>query len=155
MIGIALAGWDRTGWAAVPRWTDHWMRMRDRRAPLAVLVLAVAYVAALAWGLGTGLHTLAGVALPTDRLATWLLLSTTALLGWRLAMRFACTARCYGWREAMWSIPRFFVGNLIALVAAPRAIIRYVAMLRGATPVWDKTRHEFPIGERAASAVPA
>ena len=155
MIGIALAGWDRTGWSAVPRWTDHWMRMRDRRAPLAVLVLAVAYVAALAWGLGTGLHALAGTALPTDRLAPWLLLATTALLGWRLAMRFACTARCYGRREALWSIPRFFVGNLIALVAAPRAIIRYVAMLRGATPVWDKTRHEFPIGDTPASAVPA
>ncbi|MDQ2893818.1 MAG: glycosyl transferase family protein [Pseudomonadota bacterium] len=144
MIGIALAGWDRTGWSAAQHWTDHWMRMRDRRAPLAVLVLAVAYVAAIAWGFRLGLHWLARVPPPADALAGWLLAITTGLLFWRLAMRFACTARCYGWREALWSVPRFFVGNLIALVAAPRAIIRYIAMLRGATPVWDKTFHDFP-----------
>ena len=124
MIGIALAGWDRTGWSAARHWTDHWMRMRDRRAPFAVLVLAVAYVASLAWGLRFALHRfVAHTPPPGDALATWLLATTTGLLGWRLAMRFACTARCYGWREAMWSVPRFFVGNVIALVAAPRAIV--------------------------------
>ena len=40
MTGIALAGWDRIGWGGRQRFGDHWMRMRDRRAPLAVLVLA-------------------------------------------------------------------------------------------------------------------
>ena len=54
------------------------------------------------------------------------------------------TARGYGLREACWSIPRFVVGNYIGLIAAPRALIRYVAILRGAPPIWDKTRHEFP-----------
>jgi adsorption protein B len=145
MTGIALAGWDRTGWRKGPRqWSDHWMRMRDRRAPFAVLVLAVAYVGAMSWGMRTVLHWLAGTPPPGDRLAAWLIATTTALLGWRLAMRFACTARCYGRREAMWSVPRFFVGNLIALVAAPRALVRYVGMLRGDVLVWDKTVHEFP-----------
>ena len=154
MIGIALAGWDRTGWSAARHWTDHWMRMRDRRAPFAVLVLAVAYVASLAWGLRFALHRVAHTPPPGDALATWLLATTTGLLGWRLAMRFACTARCYGWREAMWSVPRFFVGNVIALVAAPRAIVRYVGMLRGATPIWDKTHHEFPEAPIVAEAAP-
>lgn len=144
MIGIALAGWDRTGWSMGRHWRDHWMRMRDRRAPIAVLVLAVAYIAVIAWGCRLVLHWMAQVPPSTDALAGWLLGITTSLLVWRLAMRFACTARCYGWREALWSIPRFFVGNVIALVAAPRAIVRYVAMLRGAMPVWDKTGHEFP-----------
>ncbi|TPG15764.1 glycosyl transferase family protein [Sphingomonas oligophenolica] len=144
MIGIALAGWDRTGWSTGRHWRDHWMRMRDRRAPIAVLVLAVAYIAVIAWGCRLALHWIAQVPPSTDALAGWLLGITTSLLVWRLAMRVACTARCYGWREALWSIPRFFVGNVIALVAAPRAIVRYVAMLRGAMPVWDKTGHEFP-----------
>jgi adsorption protein B len=156
MIGIALAGWDRTGWSAARRWSDHWMRMRDRRAPMAVLVLAVAYVAVMAWGLRAALHWVTATPLPRDRLATWLLAATTGLLLWRLAMRCACTARCYGRREALWAVPRFFVGNIIALIAAPRALVRYAAMLRGAPTVWDKTRHDFPAdapppGARAAT----
>ena len=32
MTGIALAGWDRTGWARPSALGDHWMRLRDRRA---------------------------------------------------------------------------------------------------------------------------
>ena len=66
------------------------------------------------------------------------------LLGWRIAMRMGFTGRAYGWREACWSVPRFVVGNYVALLAARRALSRYVAMLRGAPPVWDKTRHAFP-----------
>jgi len=148
MTGIALAGWDRTGWARPYALTDHWMRMRDRRAPLAVLILAVAYLAIPVWGVSLILHGVLGEARPyTDRanpLMTGMLMINTALLGWRLAIRMLFTGRSYGLREAIWSLPRFFVGNLVSLVAAPRAVLRYIGMLRGATPVWDKTRHEFP-----------
>lgn len=49
MIGIALAGWDRVGWGHRGDWREHWMRMRDRRAPLAVLVLAAAYLGLVSW----------------------------------------------------------------------------------------------------------
>ncbi len=144
MTGIALAGWDRTGWARSRAISDHWMRMRDRRAPIAVLVLGIAYLAVVAWGVRGALHWASGIPAPAGRVDAGLFWLTSALLAWRLAMRMTCTARCYGWREALWSMPRFFVGNLISLVAAPRALVRYVGMLRGAAPVWDKTRHEFP-----------
>jgi len=144
MTGIALAGWDRTGWARWWQVGDHWMRIRDRRAPIAILVLAVAYLASLAWGLRLALHWLAGTPPPVDRDAAWLLVATTGLLLWRLAMRAACTWRCYGAREALWAVPRFFVGNIVSLVAAPRALARYVGMLRGRAVVWDKTGHVFP-----------
>lgn len=178
MTGIALAGWDRTGWARPLAFADHWMRMRDRRAPLGLLVLATAYVALLAWGLAMVLHSQvtpawapggeAGGGVPGDGSVrtgragfgdplVWLLLANTALLGWRLGMRMLFTGRCYGLREALWSLPRFVVGNYIALIAAPRALIRYVAMLRGAAPIWDKTRHEFPdlpIPDRPPTGVP-
>ena len=152
MTGIALAGWDRTGWARPLAFADHWMRMRDRRAPLAVVVLAVAYVAMPVWGLSVVLHALLGDAFPfadaarysSTPLAPMLFGANAALLVWRLAIRMLFTGRSYGWREAVWSLPRFIVGNLVALVAAPRAILLYIGMLRGAAPVWDKTRHEFP-----------
>ncbi|MCU6455191.1 glycosyl transferase family protein [Sphingomonas sp. A2-49] len=154
MTGIALAGWDRTGWARPRAFADHWMRMRDRRAPLSVLVLAVAYVAVMLWPLALAAHWLGGRADGGDRLADWLLATTTALLGWRLAMRIACTGHAYGWREAGWSLPRFFVGNLVSLVAAPRALHRYWRLLRGAPLVWDKTTHVFPDDAMPAPAAP-
>lgn len=42
--GIALAGWDRLGWSG--GLGERWMRMRDRRGPLAALLLIAAYSAA-------------------------------------------------------------------------------------------------------------
>lgn len=148
MTGIALAGWDRTGWARPRAFADHWMRMRDRRAPLAVVILAVAYVAIPIWGVSLALHWTLGEAMPYAAraypLAFWLLIANAALLTWRLGMRMVFTGRSYGWREAIWALPRFLVGNFVSLIAAPRAVLLYIGMLRGAAPVWDKTRHEFP-----------
>ncbi len=45
--GIALAGWDRLGWSG--GLGERWMRMRDRRGPLAALLLLAGYLAALLW----------------------------------------------------------------------------------------------------------
>ena len=143
MTGIALAGWDRVGWGRAFDLPDHWMRMRDRRAPLAVLVLGAAYLAVVAWGLAVLLHWTTGSA-PPALVPAWLLVINSVLLSWRLVMRMAFTGAIYGWREALWSLPRAFVGNVIALLAARRALLRYVAMLRGGPPVWDKTMHAFP-----------
>ena len=145
MTGIALAGWDRIGWGAPLDWRDHWMRMRDRRAPLAVLVLAVAYLALVAWGASLALHAAAGVPAPPVSGAMDLMLRVNGvLLGWRLASRALFTGYAYGWREALWSLPRALVGNLVALLAARRAVSAYVRSLRGGALVWDKTRHVFP-----------
>ena len=143
MVGIALAGWDRTGWSRPRHLTDHWMRMRDRRAPLAVLVLAAAYAALLVWALADVLHAWRGEHVPLLAPA-WLLDFNLSMLAWRLVMRVAFTTRDYDWREGLWSIPRFLVGNLVALAAAPRALATYLPMLFGAVPHWDKTAHEFP-----------
>ncbi|TXC72172.1 glycosyl transferase family protein [Sphingomonas ginsenosidivorax] len=153
MTGIALSGWDRTGWARPLAFADHWMRMRDRRAPLAVVVLATAYCALPAWALAAGLHWYRGSsATAVGSPGLWLLVVNTALLAWRLATRMLFTGRSYGLREALWSLPRFVVGNFVALNAAPRALVRYIGMLRGAAPVWDKTRHEFPDAPAMANA---
>ena len=145
MTGIALAGWDRTGWARPLALSDHWMRARDRRAPLAVLVLAMAYLALVTWAVSAAAHWMAGTdaAGVGDGVAA-LLVGNAALLAWRIGMRAVVTARVYGWQEACWSVPRLIVGNYVALLAARRAVWRYVAMLRGGAPTWEKTRHHFP-----------
>ncbi|MEN2786399.1 glycosyl transferase family protein [Sphingomonas qilianensis] len=145
MIGIALAGWDRIGWSRWRDWRDHWMRMRDRRAPLAVVVLTAAYCAAALWLVSVALHLATGEAIAPLAEPLALLLSINAsLFLWRLAVRATFTGRVYGKRQAAWSIVRLFVGNLIAIAAAQRALVRYIAMLRGSPPRWDKTAHVFP-----------
>ena len=45
--GIALTGWDRLGWSGGIG--ERWMRLRDRRGPLAAVLLVAAYLAAFLW----------------------------------------------------------------------------------------------------------
>lgn len=152
LTGIALAGWDRVGWQRGGSFGEHWMRMRDRRATLAIPVLAIAYIALVAWGLSLVGHGLAGTPSPTpDVPVGWLLAVNAGLLGWRVAMRIAFTGAAHGWVQALLAIPRVLVANLIALLAARRAIAIYWPTLRGAPARWDKTAHHFPdTPERAA-----
>jgi adsorption protein B len=145
LTGIALAGWDRTGWGPAVHLGDHWMRMRDRRAALAMPVLAIAYCALLCWGSSWGAHLIQGSNAPSPApLVQALLWANIALLGWRLLVRALFVHRAYGWREALWSAPRMVVGNYIALMAARRAVVLYARILLGAPPKWDKTEHQFP-----------
>jgi adsorption protein B len=145
MTGIALAGWDRIGWTRWTDWREHWMRMRDRRAPLAVLVLCAAYLSLLAWAASQACHWLAGTAPPEpSRAVRALLIANAALMGWRLTMRVGFTGRTYGWREGLLAIPRVFVANLVAVLAARRALVLYVVMLLDGVPRWEKTAHVFP-----------
>ncbi len=142
MIGIALTGWDRLGWHG--RWGELWMRLRDRRAALAALVLAAAYfgllLTALAWLAGW----LTGTALAWPPLLRTLLWLNSALLLWRLALRMLFVWHAYGPVEALRSVPRAIVGNIIAMMAARRAVAAYVRHLRGDALRWDKTAHRFP-----------
>jgi adsorption protein B len=138
--GIALTGWDRLGWSGGIG--ERWMRMRDRRGPVAALLLLCGYLAALLWSqlwlaeaLGAPVQISAG---PT--LATLLWINLWLLL-WRIAMRSLFTASAYGWKEGLIAIPRLVVGNLIAIAAAVRAVSLYMSRV---PPGWDKTRHIFP-----------
>ncbi len=153
MTGIALAGWDRTGWSRAGHIGDHWMRTRDRRATLAMPVLALAYAALLLWAasyLGhLATHTRAADLNP---LVATLLWANLALVAWRLVVRALFVRHAYGWREAAWSIPRIAASNIVALLAARRALFIYLRLLRGAKLHWDKTAHQFPDQTGSAAA---
>jgi adsorption protein B len=73
-----------------------------------------------------------------------MLIANGALMIWRLGLRSLIVAHYYGWREGIRSVPRAFIANLISMVAARQALMRYIRMLRGHAPVWDKTRHIYP-----------
>jgi adsorption protein B len=138
--GIALSGWDRLGWSG--GLGERWMRMRDRRGPLAAVLLLAAYAAALFWSqiwlaeaLGAPIHA---------RFDPWLVALLTIngwLLAWRVLMRAFFTTSAYGWQQGLLSVPRMLVGNVIAMLAAARAVSLH---LGGGARRWDKTRHIFP-----------
>jgi Glycosyltransferase like family 2 len=138
--GIALSGWDRLGWSG--GLGERWMRMRDRRGPLAALLLVAAYGAALLWSqiwLAEALG--APIKAKLDPSLVTLLMINGWLLAWRVLMRACFTASAYGVREGLMSIPRLVVGNVIAMLAAARAVSLHIG---GGARQWDKTRHIFP-----------
>lgn len=143
--GIALQGWDRLGWRGAP--AAVWMQLRDRRGPLAALLLAIAYVLVIAAALERGLELtgLVGPA-PLPRELVWLLWANLAALGWRAAARALFTAREFGPLQGALAVPRIVVSNTIAIVAGRRALAAYARTLRGQAAVWDKTEHtEHPV----------
>lgn len=138
--GIALQGWDRLGWSRRP--LDIWMRLRDRRGPMMAVVLAAAYAWLCVTGLLLGAQWSGWIVARRDTpaLRAMLIVCLASLL-WRMALRFAFTAREYGVGEGLRSVPRMFVANVIAIMAGRRALFAYVRTLRGAAVVWDKTEH--------------
>lgn len=152
VAGIALAGWDHLGWPGSRQpgdrlssgraWLARWMLWRDRRAPLAALVLLAAYAGLIVTAIGwAGQELLGWTAVPLGDAMRLLLAFNAMLLGWRMAIRARFTARWYGWREAALALPRAFVANVIAMLAARRAVMLYWRMLRSGEVVWDKTEH--------------
>lgn len=143
MAGIALSGWDRLGWKNC--WRENWMRLRDRKASLAAIVLALAYVAIILTGVIEALR-LTGVYQP-EPLSGFLknmLLINAIFLAWRIAMKAYFVFTLYGLTEAIVSVPRTIVANIINIMAARRAIILYLRSLKGSPILWDKTMHFHP-----------
>jgi len=143
MVGIALSGWDRLGWEN--GFAENWMRLHDRRALLAALVLLAAYGAMLL-GFASGIVArLAGIAIaPLGPEWNWVLGVCHGLMLWRLAMRFAFVTARYGCFEGLLSLPRAILANIIAMIAARRAVSIYLRMRRDGVVRWDKTTHIFP-----------
>lgn len=144
MTGIALSGWDRLGWGGGV--AERWMRLRDRQSLLAAVLLFTGYLTLVGWAvrvIGGQVAQAPPPAPPGDALML-LLAVNGALLCWRLAMRFGFVVHAYGWREGARAVPRVAVGNAVAMLAARRAVLRYLGWRRGAAPRWDKTAHAFP-----------
>ena len=147
MTGIALAGWDRLGWSGGI--AERWMRLRDRRAPLAALVLAAGYAALVGWALMAAAALLCRRAIPVH-VPTPLIVTNSVLLVWRIAMRGAITGRSHGWRMGLLAPLHMLIGNIVAMMAATRAIGLYVALVRHGRLRWEKTAHVFPTGAAPA-----
>jgi adsorption protein B len=143
MVGISLAGWDRLGWRGGP--AEWWMRIRDRRATMAALILCAAYLSFILWAAMLLIGLLVAVPpLHVSPFMKWLLTANLMLMTWRIVMRALFTGRVYGWRQGLSAIPRTVIANYIAILAARRAIFLYGRSLFGKPLRWDKTSHRFP-----------
>ncbi len=152
--GIAFQGWDRLGWSGGP--AEFWMRVRDRRGPLAAIVLFCAYLLLVLAGL-LSVARLVGLGRPWEPtgLLALVLWGNLASFLWRAAMRFAFTAREYGWLEGLCAVLRVPSANIIAIMAGRRALAAYARSLVGARPRWEKTAHDtHAIDLVAAQAAP-
>lgn len=139
--GIALQGWDRLGWEGPL--LQRWMILRDRKGPLASILLGIAYLLVL----GVTLSLLASNAgwIPPIELSPavrGLLFVTSVGLLWRVFARAVFTTREHGLKQGLLAIPRVIVSNVIAILSGHRALTAYIGALRGAPFVWDKTDHQ-------------
>jgi adsorption protein B len=122
------------------------MRLRDRKSVLAAIVLSVAYVCVAL----TALLMLAERAelfrpAAIDPMLVKLLAANAVFLLWRIIVRAYFVWRIEGWRQALLSIPRTLIANIISIIAARRAVTGYVGHLLGKALNWDKTNHShFP-----------
>ena len=140
LTGIAFAGWDRLGWNG--GLAQKWMLLHDRRSIFAAAVMLAAYLGMTV----TGFTALLGKAHylepePISASLTSLLILNSLFLFWRLAIRAAFVASVYGPAEAMLSLPRSLVGNMIAILSARKAAFGYLRHCLGAPLSWDKTEH--------------
>jgi bacteriophage N4 adsorption protein B len=140
LIGITLAGWDRLGWRG--GFAENWMRLHDRRSIFAAVVLVVAYFCIFLTALLALLYA-GGWYQPSpapETLITLLGINGLFLL-WRWIVRAAFVGSLYGFTEALLSIPRSLIANIIAIMAARRACVAYLRHCFGSPLPWDKTVH--------------
>jgi len=143
IIGISLAGYDRLGWSG--GLAERWMRLRDRSALIAAVVMCAGYLAVVLGAVLVLAHIMVGTPLPTLAPLIARLVAVNALLMvWRAGVRSYFVTQLYGWREGLIALPRAVVANIIAMMAARRALFQYLQMRRSGIAVWDKTAHIFP-----------
>lgn len=140
MAGIALSGWDRLGWNNSLR--ENWIRFRDRKASVAAIVLAIAYIAIVLTCILAVLQvTDIYHPQPISDFLKLLLYLNAIFLCWRLIFKAGFVFHLYGLVEALYSVPRTIVANIINMMAARRAIGKYLQSLSGGKVDWDKTQH--------------
>src|SRR3954469_16146935 len=150
ILGISFQTWEQAGWAGTL--AMRYTLMRDRRAPLTHLINMMGYAVLLfvllQWCLRrtpwAENHYLRPLFLSQSLL--WkIAIIDTCLLAYRAAQKMISVYSIYNLKQAIFSVPRVIVGNLINFIATVRAIRTYLAHKLLRRPiVWVKTAHTFP-----------
>lgn len=149
VLGIVFQGWQFMGWRG--NLAMRYMLWRDRRSVFTSFVTFTAYILLF----NVVLLYLLPRLLPGEYLLPplveewtlpwWILAINLVFLLNRMFHRMWFTGRIYGWEQALLSVPRMVVGNLIGFLASVRALRLYIThRLTGKKLVWDKTAHAYP-----------
>jgi bacteriophage N4 adsorption protein B len=148
ILGIAIQGWKNLGWQG--GFWCRYMFYRDRKALLTNDINALGYLVLIYW-------LVLLITQPPDHFlslvpAQWVwdvILVDTCLMVNRLVQRMVAVRRVASWNQALLSIPRAVVSNVVNFCAAAVAIQRFLtARMTGRRAAWQKTDHAFPMPEQ-------
>lgn len=153
VIGIAFQGWQQIGWRG-GLWQRYFL-FRDRKAMVMAPACITAYLLLLnlifAAALGSEELRLALQSFLSLPLLAALLLLNLAFMVNRVAQRMYFVGRYYGRAQALLSLVRMPVNNLInfcAVMRAWRLFLLHIAT--GRKLAWDKTAHVYPDAQALA-----
>ena len=149
VLGIVFQAWEQVGWPG--SLAVKYCLYRDRKAAVTSFLSPLGYLVVFyclfryLFGLATGTGwSLENVFVPGSILWDLVLLNTLLML-WRIAMKWLLVDKIFGLAQALMSLPRFFVGSMLNLVATSRALVQYLAHRVTGDPLrWAKTHHAFP-----------
>ncbi|MDB5947167.1 MAG: glycosyl transferase family protein, partial [Ramlibacter sp.] len=154
VLGIGLQGWHQIPWAGRSAAARYFL-LHDRKGVVTSFISIVAYVLLLQFVV---LHIGAAAQWwPAVRPTLFAPDSPWIALVWinagffavRASHRIYFTARLYGWRHGLLSLPRMVIGNFVNCMAVARAWRLYIAsMVFGRKLAWDKTAHDFPTSDQ-------
>lgn len=150
ILGISFQTWEQSGWAGtLPM---RYTLLRDRRAPLTHIINMIGYlvlgIVALQWIFRQTPWADRVYLRPLLVPDSWLwkiAIVDTWLLAYRAVQKTISVYTIYNLKQALFSVPRVIVDNLINFTATVRAARTYLANKLFGTPlVWNKTAHVFP-----------
>jgi adsorption protein B len=150
VLGIGLQGWHQIPWRGRSLSARYFL-LHDRKGVVTSFMSIVAYLlvlqfAVLNFGGAQGWwHPVAPHLFAADSVWVDLVWVNAAFFTLRAAQRGYFTARLYGWRHGIVSLPRMVIGNFVNCMAVARAWRLYIqSVVLGKKLAWDKTAHDFP-----------
>ena len=150
IVGTAFQSWEHAGWRG--GLAAQYTLVRDRRAPVVHTINAAGYCAIGYMLVDFGIrHTMLAntIYMPplfeSGGLLWKLVLVDTGLLCYRLGQKVYHVTEVYGWKQGLFSIPRYPVANFINMGATFWAVFVYTQHRLLKKPLaWAKTKHIFP-----------
>jgi adsorption protein B len=150
IVGTAFQSWEHAGWKG--GLAAQYTLVRDRRAPLVHTINAAGYCSVGYMLVDFGIRQTPwanSIYMPplfeSGSLLWKLVLVDTALLCYRLGQKVYHVSDVYGWKQGLFSIPRYPVGNFINMGATFWATFVYAKHRLLKQPLaWAKTKHIFP-----------
>lgn len=143
ILGIVMQGWKQIGW---PKgfWPKY-MAYRDRKSLVTNIFNMLGYVVLGFWIFMRLAHSDRSMSLVQNRWVWYAIVADTCLMAQRWVQRFVAVATTANLKQALLSVPRMLVLNLVNFCATVVAAKQFlVAEITGKTVAWDKTEHSFP-----------